>query len=202
MAAASISASSVRSSVTPQLRTSRFWPTRTSTTRHLILRHSRLIRPPCSDSRLGSFQWPAAEPRSPGSIQGTSQPAEVPRDRCMEPGVQRAMTPSLSLTLAYVGNKGTYTLGDASGNTINPNEAAIVLPASLSVTGQTLHYDPSPDGNDRSRRRNADIQLPAALLRRIAAVLAADANYITPSGVSLPGPMRLDERHHRITATT
>ncbi len=57
--------------------------------------------------------------------------------------VQRAITPTLTATLAYVGNKGTYTLGDGSGNTTNPNEAAINLPASLSTNGQALHWDPS-----------------------------------------------------------
>ncbi|HMH13673.1 MAG TPA: carboxypeptidase regulatory-like domain-containing protein [Edaphobacter sp.] len=57
--------------------------------------------------------------------------------------VQEALTPTLSLTIAYVGNKGTHTLGDGSGNTTNPNEAAISLPAQYSITGQTLNFDPS-----------------------------------------------------------
>ena len=57
--------------------------------------------------------------------------------------VQRALTPSLSLTVAYVGNKGTHTLGDGDSNNTNPNEAAINLPASFSYNGQSLHYDPS-----------------------------------------------------------
>ncbi len=57
--------------------------------------------------------------------------------------IQRSLTPTLSVTLAYVGNKGTHTLGTSSGNTVNPNEAGIFLPAQFSVTGQTLHYDPS-----------------------------------------------------------
>ena len=57
--------------------------------------------------------------------------------------IQRAITPTLSLTVAYVGNKGTHTLGDGDGNNTNPNEAAINLPAQFSVTGQALHYDPS-----------------------------------------------------------
>jgi hypothetical protein len=42
---------------------------------------------------------------------------------------------------AYVGNKGTHTLSDGDGNNTNPNEAAAVLPASLSYTGTALHYD-------------------------------------------------------------
>lgn len=54
--------------------------------------------------------------------------------------VQRALTSSLTLTVAYVGNKGTHNLGDGSGNTTNPNEAAINLPGKYSKTGQALHY--------------------------------------------------------------
>jgi hypothetical protein len=61
--------------------------------------------------------------------------------------IQRAITPSLSVTIAYVGNKGTHTLGDGNGNSTNPNEAAINLPGSFSVTGQSLHYDPSGPSN-------------------------------------------------------
>lgn len=57
--------------------------------------------------------------------------------------LQQSFTPTLSLTIAYVGNKGTHTLGDTSGNTTNPNETAINLPAQYSITGQPLHYDPS-----------------------------------------------------------
>lgn len=60
---------------------------------------------------------------------------------------QRALTPSLTLTMAYVGNKGTHTLGDGDNNNTNPNEAALFLPGSYSVTGQTLHYDPAAAGN-------------------------------------------------------
>jgi hypothetical protein len=56
--------------------------------------------------------------------------------------VQRSLTPTLSLTVAYVGNKGTHTLSDGDGNTTNPNEAAINLPANYSVTGAALHFDP------------------------------------------------------------
>ncbi|HVT96021.1 MAG TPA: TonB-dependent receptor [Acidobacteriaceae bacterium] len=55
--------------------------------------------------------------------------------------VQRSITPTLSVTVAYVGNKGTHTLSDGDGNNTNPNEAAINLPAQYSVTGQPLHYD-------------------------------------------------------------
>jgi len=57
--------------------------------------------------------------------------------------VQRALTPTLTLTVAYVGNKGTHTLSDGDGNGTNPNEPALVLPGAYSVNGQTLHYDHS-----------------------------------------------------------
>ncbi len=57
--------------------------------------------------------------------------------------LQQSFTPTLSMTIAYVANKGTHTLGDAVGNTQNPNEAAINLPAQYSITGAPLHYDPS-----------------------------------------------------------
>ena len=57
--------------------------------------------------------------------------------------LQQSLAPSLTLTIAYVGNKGTHTLGAQSGNTTNPNEAAISLPAQYSITGQTLNYDPN-----------------------------------------------------------
>jgi hypothetical protein len=63
--------------------------------------------------------------------------------------VQRSLTPTLALTVAYVGNKGTHTLGDGDSNGINPNESANFLPGAFSVTGQTLNYDPNGlSGND------------------------------------------------------
>jgi hypothetical protein len=60
--------------------------------------------------------------------------------------VQRALTPTLSLTLAYVGNKGTHTLSAGDGNNTNPNEAAIFLPPEYSVNNAGLHYDGSVPG--------------------------------------------------------
>jgi len=98
-------------------------------------------------------------------------PLKFPEIDAWNMAFQRAMTPSLTLTIAYVGNKGTYTLGDSSGNTINPNEAAITLPGSLSKTGQTLHYDHNvpagtiaPDGGTQTNnflRRYYGASLPA-----------------------------------------
>jgi hypothetical protein len=57
--------------------------------------------------------------------------------------LQRAITPTLSLTMAYVGNKGTHTLGDTDQNNTDPNESALFLPGSYSRNGQTLHWDPA-----------------------------------------------------------
>lgn len=57
--------------------------------------------------------------------------------------LQQSLTPTLSMTIAYVGNKGTHTFGDSSGNATNPNEAAIALSGSQSFNGQPLHWDPN-----------------------------------------------------------
>jgi hypothetical protein len=74
-------------------------------------------------------------------------PLRFPQIDAWNLAVQRAITSNLTATIAYVGNKGTYNLGDGSGNTTNPNEAAINLPAANSVTGQALHWDPTvPQG--------------------------------------------------------
>jgi hypothetical protein len=71
--------------------------------------------------------------------------------------VQRSITSTLSMTVAYVGNKGTHTLSAGDGNNTNPNEPAIVLPASYSVTGNALHFDNTVASTDVSG-------VPAALL--------------------------------------
>jgi len=57
--------------------------------------------------------------------------------------VQRSLSPTISITFAYVGNKGTHTLSDGDGNNTNPNEAAITLPAQFSVTGGALSFNPA-----------------------------------------------------------
>lgn len=57
--------------------------------------------------------------------------------------VQRSLSPTVSITFAYVGNKGTHTLNDGDGNNTNPNEAAITLPAQYSVTGSSLSFNPA-----------------------------------------------------------
>jgi hypothetical protein len=57
--------------------------------------------------------------------------------------IQRSLSPTISITAAYVGNKGTHTLNDGDGNNTNPNEAAITLPAQFSVTGSPLSFNPA-----------------------------------------------------------
>ena len=62
--------------------------------------------------------------------------------------VQRSLSPTFSVTIAYVGNKGTHTLSDGDGNNTNPNEAAITLPATYSsIPGLALHFDPVHGGS-------------------------------------------------------
>ncbi len=79
------------------------------------------------------------------SSSGRSRPTtlRLPTLDAWNAAIQQAVTPTLSFTIGYAANKGTHTFGDNSGNTTNPNEAAIFLPAQYSVTGQPLHYDPS-----------------------------------------------------------
>ena len=83
---------------------------------------------------------------NPGNlVQSRARPTtlRLPTLDAWNASLQQSLAPSMSVTIAYVGNKGTHTLGDNAGNTTNPNEAGIVLPANYSVTGSTLHYDPS-----------------------------------------------------------
>jgi outer membrane receptor protein involved in Fe transport len=70
-------------------------------------------------------------------------PLRLPTLDAWNVSLQQSLTPTLSFTIAYVGNKGTHTLGDGSGNTTNPMEAAITLPAQYSITGKQLNFDPS-----------------------------------------------------------
>ncbi|HUY82394.1 MAG TPA: TonB-dependent receptor [Acidobacteriaceae bacterium] len=70
-------------------------------------------------------------------------PLRLPTLDAWNLSVQRAITPTLSITVAYVGNKGTHTLSAGDGNNTNPNEPAIFLPAQYSITGAPLHYDPN-----------------------------------------------------------
>jgi hypothetical protein len=115
--------------------------------------------------------------------------------------LQQSLSPTLSMTIAYVGNKGTHTLGDQSGQQTNPNEAAINLPAQYSVTGQPLHYDPSATKLDASQaavvngvtfpdinRLTGGTSNGTYLQRYYGGKLAAcsDANYAASGGVNAP----------------
>jgi hypothetical protein len=57
--------------------------------------------------------------------------------------VQHSLSPTVSIEISYVGNKGTHTLSDGDGNNTNPNEPAIFLPGSFTQNGVALHYDPT-----------------------------------------------------------
>ncbi|WP_263365250.1 TonB-dependent receptor [Edaphobacter bradus] len=83
---------------------------------------------------------------NPGyAVQSRSRPSplRLPNLDAWNLGVQQSLSPTVSVTMTYVGNKGTHTLADYDSNTNNPNEGAIFLPASYSITGQALHYDHS-----------------------------------------------------------
>ena len=56
--------------------------------------------------------------------------------------LQQSFSPTVSVTIAYVGNKGTHTFGDNSSNTTNPNEAAIAT--------NGVHWDPAAGSNPLS----------------------------------------------------
>jgi len=95
--------------------------------------------------------------------------------------LQQSLSPSLSFTMAYVGNKGTHTLSAGDGNNTNPNEAAIFLPAQYSITGQALHYRPGPTAIDA----NGGTSNSTFLQRYYGGSLPAcrDANYTPQPGV-------------------
>jgi outer membrane receptor protein involved in Fe transport len=73
-------------------------------------------------------------------------PLRLPTIDAWNLSIQRSITPTLSVTMAYVGNKGTHTLSAGDGNSTNPNEPGIFLPGSYRADGKTLHYDPSVPG--------------------------------------------------------
>jgi hypothetical protein len=122
-------------------------------------------------------------------------PLRLPTIDAWNLSIQRSITPTLSVTMAYVGNKGTHTLSSGDGNSTNPNEAGIFLPGSLSIEGRTLHYTTAtaeggatpdsngiyPDGGTNNAsllQRYYGGKLPAC----------SDPNYAQPviSGIVLP----------------
>ncbi len=111
--------------------------------------------------------------------------------------LQQSFSPTLSMTVAYVGNKGTHTFGDYSGNTTNPNEAGINLPSANSVTGNALHYDPSvagtvTTGGYQGVAANGGTANQVLLQRYFGGSLPAcqDANYTIPTSQGGVGGVR------------
>jgi outer membrane receptor protein involved in Fe transport len=140
---------------------------------------------------------------NPGSLVQTKarpNPLKLPTLDAWNMSVQQSITPTLSLTMAYVGNKGTNTLSAGDGNNTNPNEAGIFLPGAQSITGTPLHYDPAGGtcfpvgpGCTATNAINPATGATAAqkfLERYYAGVLPAcqDPNYAQPTGEGLaPG---------------
>lgn len=109
--------------------------------------------------------------------------------------LQQAITPTLSLTIAYVGNKGTHTLSAGDGNNTNPNEAGIFLPAQYSINGATLHYatkasegaaQPNALGIYPDNGTNNQTLLQRYYGGKLAACSDPNYNYTLPAGLS-PG---------------
>ncbi len=122
-------------------------------------------------------------PGSSVTSRARNNPLTFPTIDAWNLAVQRAITPTMTLTVAYVGNKGTHTLGDGDGNTTNPNEAAINLPGSFSLNGQALHYDPSVSTAGTGIATNGGTDVQNLLQRYYGSSLPAcrDANYTTPT---------------------
>ena len=66
--------------------------------------------------------------------------------------LQRALSNSVTASLAYVGNKGTHTFA-GDGQTVNLNAVAACIPASQSATGQAPCWDPTTTSNTDYLRR-------------------------------------------------
>jgi hypothetical protein len=137
---------------------------------------------------------------NPGSQVGSRArptPLRLPTLDAWNLSLQQSLSPTLSMTIAYVGNKGTHTFGDQSGNTTNPNEAAIALNPTQSFTGQALHWDPTlPKLNGVSQYNSFGVGPGGAVnnqnvLRRYygeSLPACQDANYTQPTGGGLaPG---------------
>jgi hypothetical protein len=90
---------------------------------------------------------------SPGYLvtpKARPSPLRLPTIDAWNLSLQHSLTPTLSFTLAYVGNKATHTLSAGDGNSTNPNEAGIFLPSNYSIEARQLHYVPkttNPDAN-------------------------------------------------------
>jgi hypothetical protein len=136
-------------------------------------------------------------PGSQVSSRARPTPLRLPTLDAWNLSIQQSLSPTLSMTIAYVGNKGTHTFGDQSGNTTNPNEAAIALNPTQSFTGQALHWDPTlPKLNGVSQYNSFGVGPGGAVnnqnvLRRYygeSLPACQDVNYTQPTGAGLaPG---------------
>ena len=120
-------------------------------------------------------------PGSEVSTKARPNPLNFPTIDAWNLSVQRALTSTMTLTVAYVGNKGTHTLGDGDSNNTNPNEAAINLPAMYSVNGQALHYDPSVPGGTIASNGGTDTTNFLQRYYGYSLPACHDANYTTPN---------------------
>jgi hypothetical protein len=132
---------------------------------------------------------------NPGSLitsKARPNPVRFPTLDAWNGSVQHALTSSLTITAAYVGNKGTHTWSDGDNNNTNPNEAAINLPGQFSPTGQALHWDPTatPANGyaDSINPATGGTSITNYLLRYYGGKLKAcsDSNYTQPVDTNLP----------------
>jgi hypothetical protein len=105
--------------------------------------------PPAADS-AGQIPITETLPGTGGASIGSSVSVKarpfterLPTLDAWNAAVEHSLTSTMSVEVAYVGNKGTHTLSDGDGNNTNPNEAAIFLPGSFTQNGVALHYDPT-----------------------------------------------------------
>ncbi len=86
-------------------------------------------------------------------------PNQFPTIDAWNLSVQHQFSKSISATLGYVGSKGSHTLAGITPGT-NPNEAAAILPASESITGQTLSFNPNAPAGSLTETNNTSFLKP------------------------------------------
>jgi hypothetical protein len=86
-------------------------------------------------------------------------PNQFPTVDAWNLSVQRQLSKSTSATLGYVGSKGSHTLAGVTPGT-NPNEAAACLPASESITGQPLCFNPNAPAGSLTETNNTNFLKP------------------------------------------
>jgi outer membrane receptor protein involved in Fe transport len=92
----------------------------------------------------GAIQIPNGD-----NVKIRDDPNKFPTVDAWNLAIQRQLNNSTSVTLAYVGNKGTHTFS-GDGQTTNPNQPAACIPASESTTGQSLCWNPHPAGTGQT----------------------------------------------------